>query len=150
MKKLTLILLALLLASCTPKVDPVKVVAPVAEVVPAGPATVVTVAPAVGEPKLLGVHTVVSKDTLWFISGKWYKDPVLWPSIYEINKDQIKDPDLIYAGQKFDIPMLKADGKLSAEDNTLLQQGYLEAYRVYKEKGKKDAEDYKTEANNYK
>jgi hypothetical protein len=146
MKKLILILAAVLLMSCTPTVDPVKVVdTPVAEVVQ----PVTPPAPAVQQ-KLLGIHTVISKDTLWYISGKWYNDPVLWPSIYEINKDQIKDPDLIYAGQKFDIPALKTDGKLSAEDNTLLQQGYLEACRVYKEKGKKDAEDYKVAATNYK
>ena len=96
------------------------------------------------EHKLLGVHTVIRHDTLWWISDKWYKDPVLWPSIYEINKDEIRDPDLIYPGQKFDIPALTGSvGNLSPEDKTLLSQGYLEAYRVYKEKGKQDAEDYK-------
>lgn len=99
--------------------------------------------PATG-PKLLGVHNVVPKDTLWWISDKWYKDPVLWPSIYEINKGQIKDPDLIFPGQAFDIPALSGtSGNLSVEDKSLLAQGYLEAYRVYKEKGKKDAADYK-------
>jgi LysM repeat protein len=102
------------------------------------------VAPAVTTPKLLGVHTVVRKDTLWWISDKWYKDPVLWPSIYEINKAEIQDPDRIFPGQKFDIPALTGSaGNLSAEDKSLLAQGYLEAYRVYKEKGKKDANDYK-------
>ena len=96
-------------------------------------------------PKLLGVHTVIPRDTLWWISDKWYKDPVLWPAIFEINKGQIKDPDLIYSGQKFDIPYLNTPkNNLSAQDNTLLAQGYLEAYRVYKAKGKTDAEAYKT------
>jgi len=96
------------------------------------------------ERKLLGVHTVIRHDTLWWISDKWYKDPVLWPSIYEINKDEIRDPDRIFPGQKFDIPALTgAVGNLSPEDKSLLSQGYLEAYRVYKEKGKQDAEDYK-------
>jgi len=95
-------------------------------------------------PKMLGVHNVVPKDTLWWISDKWYKDPVLWPSIYEINKAEIKDPDLIFPGQSFDIPALSGTpNNLSAEDKSLLAQGYLEAYRVYKEKGKKDANDYK-------
>lgn len=95
-------------------------------------------------PKMLGVHSVVPKDTLWWISDKWYKDPVLWPSIYEINKAEIKDPDLIYPGQAFDIPALSGTpNNLSAEDKSLLAQGYLEAYRVYKEKGKKDANDFK-------
>jgi LysM repeat protein len=95
-------------------------------------------------PKMLGVHNVVPKDTLWWISDKWYKDPVLWPSIFEINKAQIRDPDLIYPGQKFDIPaLIGSSSKLAPEDRSLLSQGYLEAYRVYKEKGRQDAEDYK-------
>ena len=149
MKKIifSVLILSLLVACSEPKKE---VVAPVVTPAPIVEAPVVTPAPEPVKQKMLGVHTVVPKDTLWHISDKWYKDPVLWPSIYEINKDQIKDPDLIYTGQKFDIPELKADGKLSAEDNTLLQQGYLEAYRVYKEKGKADAEDYKTEAGQYK
>jgi len=103
-----------------------------------------TPTPAAGNVKLLGVHTVIRHDTLWWISDKWYKDPVLWPSIYEINKTEIRDPDLIYPGQKFDIPALNGSvGNLSPEDKTLLSQGYLEAYRVYKEKGRQDAADYK-------
>jgi LysM repeat protein len=110
---------------------------------PAEPAPEAPVAAPAG-PKLLGVHTVVRKDTLWWISDKWYKDPVLWPSIYEINKAEIQDPDRIFPGQKFDIPALSGSvGALSADDKSLLAQGYLEAYRVYKEKGKKDANDYK-------
>lgn len=121
--------------------------APVAAVKVEAPAPVAEPAPAAPEPtgpKLLGIHTVVKKDTLWWISDKWYKDPVLWPSIYEINKAEIQDPDLIFPGQKFDIPALSGSaGNLSAEDKSLLAQGYLEAYRVYKEKGKKDAADYK-------
>jgi LysM domain len=125
-------------ASGEPLAAPVKVETPV----PAPVEVPAPVAPAA--PKLLGVHTVVPKDSLWWISDKWYKDPVLWPSIYEINKTEIKDPDMIFPGQKFDIPALTgSSANLSPDDKSLLAQGYLEAYRVYKEKGKKDAEDYK-------
>ena len=104
-----------------------------------------TPTPEAPQKKLLGIHTVIRHDTLWWISDKWYKDPVLWPSIFEINKTEIRDPDLIYPGQKFDIPALTGSvDNLSPEDKSLLAQGYLEAYRVYKEKGRKDAGDYKT------
>lgn len=43
-------------------------------------------------------------DCLWRIALKVYNDASFWPVIYIANKDQIKDPDLIFPGQKFKIP----------------------------------------------
>ena len=45
-------------------------------------------------------------DTLWRISGlrENYGNPFLWKRIYDANKDKIKNPNLIYPGQIFDIP----------------------------------------------
>lgn len=43
-------------------------------------------------------------DCLWRISQKVYKDASLWPLIYVANREQIKNPDLIFPGQKFKIP----------------------------------------------
>ena len=51
-------------------------------------------------------HTVVSGEWLckiadyWEIYGDWRK----WTKIYEANRDQIKDPDLIYPNQVLTIP----------------------------------------------
>jgi nucleoid-associated protein YgaU len=44
------------------------------------------------------------RDCLWRIALKQYKDAKLWPLIYMANRDRIKDPDLIFPGQKFTIP----------------------------------------------
>ena len=43
-------------------------------------------------------YTVMAGDYLWKISKKddIYGDPYQWIRIYSVNKDQIKDPDLIY------------------------------------------------------
>ncbi|MDZ7315383.1 MAG: LysM peptidoglycan-binding domain-containing protein [candidate division KSB1 bacterium] len=43
-------------------------------------------------------YTVVVGDYLWKISGKKdiYNDPMQWMRIYSYNRDQIKNPDLIY------------------------------------------------------
>ena len=50
------------------------------------------------------------RDCLWNIAKKpkIYDNAFLWPKIWEGNRDQIKNPDLIYQGQKLQIPE-KAD-----------------------------------------
>ncbi len=47
-----------------------------------------------------------NRDCLWNISKKKtiYDNPFLWPKIWQGNREQIKDPDLIYKGQKLRIP----------------------------------------------
>ncbi|MDZ7395372.1 MAG: LysM peptidoglycan-binding domain-containing protein [candidate division KSB1 bacterium] len=50
-------------------------------------------------------YNVQRGDYLWKISGKQdiYGDPYQWMRIYSYNRDQIKDPDLIYPQQIFKI-----------------------------------------------
>lgn len=50
------------------------------------------------------IYNKKKRDCLWRIAHKVYKNAKLWPLIYVANKDQIKDPDLIFPGQKFVIP----------------------------------------------
>ena len=54
----------------------------------------------------LGSYLVVTGDNLWSIAGQdsIYGNPYQWPLIYKANSGQIKDADLIYAGQTLDIP----------------------------------------------
>ena len=49
-------------------------------------------------------YTVVKGDSLSKIAKRFYGDAQQWGKIYEANKDQIKNPDLIYPGQTFKIP----------------------------------------------
>lgn len=43
-------------------------------------------------------------DCLWRIAQRTYNNARLWPLIYMANKSIIRDPDLIFPGQRFQIP----------------------------------------------
>jgi len=47
-----------------------------------------------------------NRDCLWNISKKRdiYDNAWLWPKIWQGNRDQIRDPDVIHPGQKLKIP----------------------------------------------
>lgn len=49
-------------------------------------------------------HVVKAGDTLSKIARQYYGDSSLYTQIFEANKDQLKDPDLIKIGQKLRIP----------------------------------------------
>ena len=48
--------------------------------------------------------TIQPGNTLWGISRERYGRGVLYVHVYEANRDLIRDPDLIYPGQVFDLP----------------------------------------------
>ncbi|WP_434381974.1 LysM peptidoglycan-binding domain-containing protein [Melittangium boletus] len=51
-----------------------------------------------------GVYTVKSGDTLSKLAKEIYGDAKLYPRIFEINKDQLKNPDQIKVGQVLKLP----------------------------------------------
>ena len=50
------------------------------------------------------VVTVQPGNTLWGIARETYGDGFLYVRVFEANKNAIRDPDLIYPGQIFDVP----------------------------------------------
>lgn len=48
--------------------------------------------------------TVQPGNTLWALARENYGEGIRYVQLFEANRDKIRDPDLIYPGQVFDIP----------------------------------------------
>jgi len=61
-------------------------------------------------------YSVIRGDNLWDISGKdsVYGNSYQWPLIYKTNRNKIKDADLIYPGQVFDIDQNASSSDIDA------------------------------------
>jgi 5''-nucleotidase/2'',3''-cyclic phosphodiesterase and related esterases len=71
--------------------------------VPPAPVPVDPMPQPVVPPSAEGEYTVVAGDNLWKIADKTLGDGAKWSLIYEANRDQIRDPNVIYIGQKLRI-----------------------------------------------
>ena len=49
-------------------------------------------------------YEIQKGDTLWKVASQFYGDGNKYTAIFEANREVIKDPDLIYPGQKIRIP----------------------------------------------
>ena len=58
----------------------------------------------IASPARINVITVQPGNTLWAISRERYGRGILYVQVFDANKDKIRDPDLIYPGQIFDLP----------------------------------------------
>ena len=80
----------------------------VAEAPPVEPDVPQLVATPMGAPELgrfaTGKAIIRSGDNLWTIARRVYGSGYRYTQIYGANREQIRDPDLIYPGQVFDLP----------------------------------------------
>jgi nucleoid-associated protein YgaU len=64
----------------------------------------ITVDPSIAPPPEPRTHKVQPGDTLSKIAKQFYGDANKYPKIFEANKDQLSDPNLIKVGQVLRIP----------------------------------------------
>lgn len=57
------------------------------------------------EPDNVEFYVIQKGDTLSKIAKHYYQNAMEYPRIFDANKEVIKDPDLIYPGQKIRIPL---------------------------------------------
>src|SRR5512134_318998 len=58
-------------------------------------------------------YTIKRGDTLWALSNMYLTSPWRWPELWGMNKDQIKNPHLIYPGQV--LVLVKEGGRARLE-----------------------------------
>ena len=76
------------------------------KVATAAPAVAAAPEPAAAMPPPVQDVTITVQPgfTLWAIARETYGDGMLYVRVFQANKDQIRDPDLIYPGQVFSVP----------------------------------------------
>ncbi|MFZ1815677.1 MAG: LysM peptidoglycan-binding domain-containing protein [Rhizobiaceae bacterium] len=85
--------------------------APAAEQPKAEETAAATQQPAASEPIKTGASVIIRRgDSLWQVSRRMLGAGIRYTTIFDANRDQIKDPDLIYPGQVFDVPGGVQDG----------------------------------------
>src|SRR6056297_133745 len=73
-------------------------------------------------------HAVAGGESLWTIAEDQYGDPYLWPLIYNANKNNLNNPNLVAAGNSLQLPVLENLENLSQEERKMVALGYISVY----------------------
>lgn len=87
-----------------------------------------------------GQHIVKPGEKLWSIAINFYDQGNLWPNIYRMNLNEIKNPDSLSIGKEIRIPSLQGrPGNLTQKDIEDIAEGFIEVYLAYQKSDKEKA-----------
>jgi hypothetical protein len=69
------------------------------------------------------VHTVRRGDTLWDLARQYLADPFLWPEIFRLNTDVVRDPARIYPRERLVLPAGVQAATSREPEHTVFYQG---------------------------
>ncbi len=85
-------------------------------------------------------HKITNGESLWRLARQHYKNPLLWPHIYQANAALIDNPDSLRQGRTIILPSLQGTAdNLTKTDRRNIAEGYYLTYLYYKNTGNKDA-----------
>lgn len=85
-------------------------------------------------------HEISPRENLWRLAEKYYREPLLWPHIFQANRMVLTDPDIVEEGMTLHIPNLQGGpDTLTSDDRKNISEGYYLAYMHYKQQRREEA-----------